>query len=1137
VTSFSRSRHTASLTCLAALAIWLFRQALFSNDLPAGTDMLGFITRASENASWERVFSSWSPSGLGAPRQFGLDNILGAITIVTGSAVWTIKLVVVCTLFGSGAAAYLLAWRWFRHHAVALLAGLFYLTSQASITRWASGQLNLELATATMPLLVLLWVECVDAFSIRRAARLALVTAGLMFVRPDMVLYAAPFLALYILIRMSLSRTPRAVARSACLTTAVSVAAVVALVAFVWYPARAGVRPQWLSFGGLFSADDIVRGSLDQFQSLLGLGREIGYLAFTGQQTWSSYPDLPLALYYLAAATMVTLAYCALLCRRDVRTLYLAGGAVLAGFLAKGLRGPVAEPYEWATHHVTTFANLREPNRWLIFGSLAYSLLAALCLREAWVRGPELIAPRLRTVSLGFLVTFLFIPTAPTILRGFRTYEPPPGQLALFRTIAADHDQFAVATIPYDQSVRFLTQGSYRGWEHDLGAESALYTGHPAVADGGWNARLADLVAYTSTLLKRRDPAFEPVLGAIGVKYLVALSYPETAPHLIDPALGQMYQQHFIRSLPGFEPVLKTSGGTLYRLRDWSPALTYKPNLAVVLGGSSGLVSAMRVPGFRLTDWATVSAPDALATGGLPLLLQLIRRSQMVVVANEQLRDVAVLASRTAISASGITSDPGLERKSELLPSDASIRTGSMADPRTPAARTANSASITFRTPARGPYEIWGRVRSSTTAARLTWSIDERALPSVTPLAPVDGGFRWVAIGTVSLAAGAHRLDLGATSSGFGSSFEVDETRVISPRDRRRVETELQQALVHAGPHVVYAFDDSNAVKWSKGSVERRPGPVVGVGPSFWDPVDPGFVGVAAASAPAGRPATTVSSQAGRPHYTILEHRFSRPQDWSSRRYFFLGFRGNGATDRLQIFVDFGRDHSGSAVFSLPDAPGWETLAFDPAGAAVARDAWRHVVSVRIVGSSRDNVPNFDLGALRLGRTPSAYRVTVAITPVGIPRRLVARGKAQVVVPAGARTVSWQIAPADLDRRLTAVVVPANPPRPWPTVPLNTVRTGATTYAFSLRALTPGVLTLHQTFDGHWLLRSNDAVLTPIPVTSLSAGFLIPAGISHGSVSFAGERPARVGLAVSGTALLIVLGLAFSPVDGRRRQA
>ena len=47
---------------LAAAAMLTMRRFIFTNEIPAGTDMLGFISRAAQNATLNSLTDAWSPS-------------------------------------------------------------------------------------------------------------------------------------------------------------------------------------------------------------------------------------------------------------------------------------------------------------------------------------------------------------------------------------------------------------------------------------------------------------------------------------------------------------------------------------------------------------------------------------------------------------------------------------------------------------------------------------------------------------------------------------------------------------------------------------------------------------------------------------------------------------------------------------------------------------------------------------------------------------------------------------------------------------------------------------------------------------------------------------------------------------------
>ena len=184
--------HGPGVSILAAITIWTMRRFIFTRGLPAGTDMLGFISRAAQNATLDHLADAWSPSSFGARRIFTFDNILGGLTLLTRSPTVTVKLLDVLVLFGAGLSAYLLAWAWYRGRLTAACAGVLYLASQASLTRWGSGQLNVEIIVALAPAMLLTWSACLQCFAVARAIGFTLVLGSGLLIRADLVLYVLP---------------------------------------------------------------------------------------------------------------------------------------------------------------------------------------------------------------------------------------------------------------------------------------------------------------------------------------------------------------------------------------------------------------------------------------------------------------------------------------------------------------------------------------------------------------------------------------------------------------------------------------------------------------------------------------------------------------------------------------------------------------------------------------------------------------------------------------------------------------------------------------------------------------------------------------------------------------------------------
>src|SRR5205085_11082234 len=66
--------HAMPSIAMLAFCAWLTRRWIFTSGIPAGTDMLGFISRAGQNAPGLRALSIWNPNSFGGLRQFTLES-------------------------------------------------------------------------------------------------------------------------------------------------------------------------------------------------------------------------------------------------------------------------------------------------------------------------------------------------------------------------------------------------------------------------------------------------------------------------------------------------------------------------------------------------------------------------------------------------------------------------------------------------------------------------------------------------------------------------------------------------------------------------------------------------------------------------------------------------------------------------------------------------------------------------------------------------------------------------------------------------------------------------------------------------------------------------------------------------------
>ena len=1153
--------HGPGLGLIGAVTIWTMRRFLFTGGIPAGTDMLGFISRAAQNSSLARLTDPWSPSSFGSRRVFSFDNILGAVTLLTRSPMVTVKLLDVLVLFGAGLGAYALAWSWYRQRLTAAIAGLLYLASQASLTRWGSGQLNVEIIISLAPVMLLAWSSCLQRFSIGRVTGFILAVGAGILVRADLVMYVVPFLVLYAIAVLTSRAGWRAGWANAARTLAVAVPGVLVLNAAWLLPSLNGYRPQYETLRQIFSLSQLSTRSLDLYQSILGFGREIGYFGFTGTETWNSFPGIPLWAYYAFATVIPVLAYLALRWHRDRRTIFLVLASVIAALTAPGSHAPLGRAYLFAARHLPVFGNLRDPNRWLIVQAIAYAVLAGLTIEHLTVavtaqgRARTSLASRtgwraswISAACPIVLVWIALVPVLPTLMIGLRTWHVTRPQAALLDRLREAPGMSRVASVPFDQDYRFLVQGSYRGFEHDLGYESVLFTGRQDIGDGSWTQRSANLVAYEATLLARRDPAFVAMLASTGVSRVVSFRYPLVASRMPGQAVSPYAEQHDVSALPGLNPLLATSAGTDYAVADAAAPLSFRRNLAIVLGGTQGIAALADRPGVRLSDWAVFTADDIIATQGFPRLLALMRQADVVLLAGERPVDIAVAGTRPVAELAGITSNPQNIRQQTDVPTGLSAQLGELDDPAAPIPQpTARSttAAVTVRSPRQ--VAIWARVLATPLAAKLVVRVDGAVAGSVTPVTLGSGGFEWLRIATVHLSAGTHHVTLSASPSSFGDSYEVAEARVLDPGALRSAAGQLHRALASDAARVAYDFNLADAAKWSSARLAARLAPGKSAAFSLREWVVPAGAGstVTTTAAPGGASAPQFTAYPGRSVYAVAKIRYQRPRDWAGRPYVYLDFKGTDSRNLYTVEFVLGAGANGRARYVIADDfRGWRTFAFptaDPGPGSVGA-GWSRVRAVIVALPSKSGQGVFALGLPRASGPVRTLSVPLPVLAGGrrfgaAARKPVCVGGTRVRPPvwvASRRTLRLPVASLSAS---CSIYAPSRARyRQQPAVAVRLHRTGAESWSYSVSTHQRGVLVWTQAYDPLWALTGNGRSDAPLPVLSLLDGYLVAPGHHSGAISFSAGPSTITGTAVTaGTALALLLAAAFS--TGRPRRA
>jgi hypothetical protein len=1154
------SPHLPGLSLLAAVAVWIMRRFLFTGGVPAGTDMLGFISRSAQYATFGRLFDAWSAESFGSRRVFNFDNIMGALTLVSRNPMATVKLLDVLTLLAVGVTAYALAWSWYRRRLVATTGGLFYMASQASLAQWGSGHLNVEVVIALAPLMLLTWSSCLERFTLRRSIGFTSVIAVSFLVRADLALYILPFLVLYMaVVLLKRGEFRKGLANAAC-TLALAVPGVLALNSVWLIPSLAGYRVQYETLNQIFSISSLSSRSLALYPSLLGFAREIGYFSFTGVQTWYSFPWLPVWKYYVLASVIPLLAYSALWWRRDHRTVFLVTASLLATLAAPGSRPPLGGVYLWAAENIPVFGNLRDPNRWLVVQALAYAVLASLTIDYTVTAIICRLRPYLARVRpswpdtsmIHFPLVFVMVgiglvPVLPTFVDGLRTWHVTPSQLALLGEVRDTPGPGMAATIPFGQDYRFVAQGSYRGYEHDLGYESVLFTGRQDVGDGGWDQRSANFIAYETSLLDRGDPAFSAMLASAGVRDLISFHYPLAATHqLRSQEVGPYSQQTSAAKMRNLALKLSNRAGTDFIVAGSAAPLSFRRNIAVVLGGSQGTAALMDRPGFKPADWAIFSAEDVIETQGYSALLDLMRTANVVLLADERPLDIAVEGARPVDEFPGITSDSQTDRQEVNVPTDQSAQVGSISDVAVPIPQpqsTSSSSVFSVRLPDR--IEVWARVLATQGAATIQARVDGRLVGSVTPATLGSGGFEWLRVAAVRVGSGSHRVTLSAVPSTYGDRYEVDDVRLLNPSALGAAEGQLDAQLTRVPARVAYAFDLADVAKWSWPSIPALLSPARNYrafSTRMWKiPIGSATVRTTT-PAPGGTRASRFMASAGHSLYTVAKITYKRAQNWKDRPYVYLEFKGSASGRAYQLVFNFGPGPDSRARYTFSDDfSGWRTLAFPTSepGRGSGTIDWSRVEAASLVLPSQAKGVTFAIGVPHPSRVVTHLTVPLPIMNgkgrfsgsalqsacfggVRHHESLRLTSGISVVVPVSSMMPSCRIyaGPRAGYRQMTPIRVRFR-------------RSGTEKWSYSFSTLRSGVLVWTEAYDPLWKISGTGRSGSALPVMSLLNGYVVGPGRHIGTIAFVGESSAIAGLLITVVVSILLCLVAIFSRHGR----
>lgn len=189
----------ASLGVILLISVLVFRNFLFTNEWPAGGDVLGWISREylyGNDSAWLRV---WRPYSFGFVEIVNLlDFFLFAVHFVFLNGENTVKVFMFSSFVLADVSAYAFAYHYTRKHVAALSASLVYMLNQWLTSQFLEAHIEIVFSYALAPLLFLSLDKALETTRLKHilASAVLLTIAVTAFHAECIVIYGA-FLVLF----------------------------------------------------------------------------------------------------------------------------------------------------------------------------------------------------------------------------------------------------------------------------------------------------------------------------------------------------------------------------------------------------------------------------------------------------------------------------------------------------------------------------------------------------------------------------------------------------------------------------------------------------------------------------------------------------------------------------------------------------------------------------------------------------------------------------------------------------------------------------------------------------------------------------------------------------------------------------
>ena len=808
-----KGRIILGLAFLVLIALIIFRNFFLSNDIPAGNDTFGWISREYIYGRDFRWLFIWRPYSFGFVEGINLMDLFFMLTnLASGDAVLTIKVFLFLCYLLAGFAMYAFTYRYTHSNLAAISAGLVYTLNQWFFSQITEGHVDLIFSYAFAPLLFLLVDRALTKGSLKSLIFSALgLTVFLTGFHPNSVViygvFLVFFLAVYLFFPNSGTRITGRVKNSLKFLAVCGIIGFL-LTAFFTLPFFMNVKAYFMTEEYKYPIEEAEFFSVANMTEafVLKATEGGGYIEVVDIRNGFGLPDFPVQdfLFFIFLVS-----YSAILIRRDRYTVFFLIASIISAFISKGTNSPLGTFFTWAWLNVPHFAVFRRPSRWETMTVFSNAFFVGLfidlvhnhiiktsakseqvSLKIKWTNSTRKLVDTSK-VSVDFLdkcfrafqksLRFVGVTLIIMILlsglvscwfffyNGLFTYKLPKDYEKPFNWVAEQPGDYKIITVnksPEEWAngwnaitdfafVRMLTEV---GWVHDIGCDSSIIHDKPVLQDGGWEPASKTFVDYfrRSIVNNNMTDNFLKIFGSFNYKYVVI------------PPYSSERVRNFILNQKGGHIVYNENGSLIVENEYFTPHFFSPEQLVEVVGGSEAFMALCKIDSFRLNETALVFMNPSEAASFLSA--ERLNSSAVVLVNGEGILDVALSSPKDS---AGL-----IAARNFAVPSDnvtgywigASFWRDSgklVLGGETLTTKGQNTMKIPFSITTDGEYEAWIRVAFAADRGKLSLYLDDEFLEELYPTTSYWTALRWVKIASLNLKKGNHFLTLRNDGSGY----------------------------------------------------------------------------------------------------------------------------------------------------------------------------------------------------------------------------------------------------------------------------------------------------------------------------------------------------------------------------------